>query len=441
MTKINIAGLNVDAITRPEFIAQISGRLATDKKTFVITPYSEFLYAALRDREVMNLLNSADVAIPDGIGLIWAERFLGLPFSFSNYYLKIIQALWQIVYSGAAILLRPNWVYKALPQKLVGADMVWEISKLAEQEQKSVYLLGGFGNTAEIVAKKLQTLNHRLKIAGWSNKNPNDPSTVEDINSAKADLLFVAYGPIRQEQWIEKNLAALNVKLAMGVGGTFDYIAGIKKQPPAFVRNIGLEWLYRLITQPYRFRRIVNATWGLIFEVLRYKVFMSLPYRNNVVSIIMNNEGHFLIFQRNPKDRSLYEIGETDRTKFVNYWQFTQGGIDRGEDVLAATVREVKEETGIQSITHIYTSKHRHRYLYRTSKKLFDNHFKFTGQEQTIVYFRFTGDNSEIVLDDEELVNYQWVDRKDLRSIIHPERWPIVEIIEKDLPVIIEKNA
>src|SRR5689334_14868697 len=108
MPKVDVAGLQLDAITKREFLSELQVRLSQGQQTFVTTPYSEFLYAAVRDKEVMAMLNQADLAVPDGIGVLWAQRYLSLPFSVKGYYAKIAQALWQMVYSGAAILLNPS---------------------------------------------------------------------------------------------------------------------------------------------------------------------------------------------------------------------------------------------------------------------------------------------------------------------------------------------
>src|SRR6185436_5392379 len=156
MSKVSIAGLQVDALSKQEFLQGIAQRQQRSEKTFVTTLYSEFLYAALRDNSVMAMLNQADIAIPDGVGILWAHRFLTIPFTGHSYYLKIIQALWQMVYTGAGILLWPQSIYRTFPQKLTGAAIVWDIAALAAQTKQSVYLLGGFGNTPQLAAQKMQ---------------------------------------------------------------------------------------------------------------------------------------------------------------------------------------------------------------------------------------------------------------------------------------------
>jgi N-acetylglucosaminyldiphosphoundecaprenol N-acetyl-beta-D-mannosaminyltransferase len=434
MAKVDIAGLQVDAITKQEFLAEIEKRLEAAQKTFVVTPYSEFLYAALRDKSMLDLLNKADIAIPDGVGILWAERFLSLPFTLKNYYLKILQALWQVVYSGTSALLYPKSIYRTFPAKLTGADIVWDLAALAAEKNYSLYLLGGFDDTPQIAAQRLQAKFPGLKIAGASNKSPSDASVITDIQIVQPDILLVCYGPIRQEQWIVEHYNDLPIKLAIGLGGTFDYIAGKKWQPPRFIRASGLEWLYRLITQPTRVRRIARATVGLITALIRYKVFHSLGYRSNVVCVVFNDKKEILICQRNPEEKDLRSIGERNKLKYKNYWQFPQGGIDKGETVAQAAQRELQEETGIISANLIKISEQINRYEYTHARRpLLFNDAHRKGQEQQIAYFQFQGLNSEIRPDNEEFIAFRWVPAAELKGAVHPERWSIARIVLDDL--------
>ena len=240
----------------------------------------------------METLNQADFAVADGIG-IFGQKIFRNSANGKNYYAKIIQALWQIKYSLAAIVFNPKWIKSALPEKIPGSDLIWDLAKLASENNLSIYLLGGFGDTPNRVAKKLTSKFPNLKICGTSTKNFDDPAVVDDIKKASPDMLFVAYGPIKQERWIASNLPNLPVKLAIGLGGTFDYLAGKVPLPPKIARAMGLEWLWRLFTQPKRIGRIFNATFGLILALLRYKVFIGLPYRKNEVSIVINQRENF----------------------------------------------------------------------------------------------------------------------------------------------------
>ena len=430
MTQLDIAGLKINSISKAELLKDISDRLKTGQKTFITTPYSEFLYRSLRDPKLLDILNTADFAVPDGIGIFWAAKFLSIPLTAKSYYGKIFQAWWQAKYCLAAILFYPKFIRAQFKEKISGSNLIWDLTKLAVKENQKIFLLGGFDDTPKLVAKKLKALGANVE---WSNKNPDDPSIIEDINKSCPDFLFVAFGPIRQEQWIVENMTKLPCKLYIGLGGTFDYIAQKQPNPPRFVRFIGLEWLFRLITQPFRAKRIWQATFGLILALVRYKVFTSLPYRKNVVSMIINKQNMVLVARRNPGE-DLRDIGELDPNKFRDYWQFCQGGVDGSENVIDAGRRELGEELSITHAEYIKTSDSIHTYS-RTQalRRLLFNGSKTRGQTQRIVYFRFTGTDDEIKPDQEEFIDYKWVTLNDLANSVHEERKPLALIAQQDL--------
>lgn len=271
MSKISIAGLEVNTETTAEIIQQIKQRMGSDKKTFIVTPYSEFLYAGMLNKSTMELLNRADISIPDGIAILLARTYLEKPQPAKNHFLRIVIGWWHMFWLGWMLLLFPKKVYGPFAGKIVGANFVWDLVDLAAKENKSIYILGGHGNTPEVAGQKMLERYPTLKIVGQSNKMKNDPSILEDIQKAKPDFLLVGFGPITQEKWIYDNWDNLPVKLAIGLGGTFDYIAGDKTPPPQWIRQVGLEWLYRLFTQPARAGRIKNGTFGLVNALIKYK--------------------------------------------------------------------------------------------------------------------------------------------------------------------------
>lgn len=454
MNKIEVAGLKIDAVTKPELLTLIHGCMSVNKKSWITTVYSEFLYAALENPKIMEMLNKADFAVADGIGVFWARRYLEIPLTAKSYWGKILQALWQIKYSLAAIVFNPQWIksldarpsyaeasegsrYKENKswEKIVGADLIWDLAKLAADNNLSIYLLGGFENTPELVKQKLISQYPNISIS-TSNKNPNDPAIIEDIKKSSADMLFVAYGPIKQEKWIAENLPKLNIKLAIGVGGTFDYIAGKKSAPPKFIRYSGLEWLWRLVMQPYRFKRIINATFGLILALWRYKIFMSYPYRPNIVSIILNKENKILICQRNPNNPEDKKFG-FKKKDMANYWQFPQGGIDKGESIEQTALRECKEELGITNLSIFKISQKKHSYLYPNAlRPLFRHQSKYKGQEQFIAYLKFMGTDSEIRVDNIEFIKHKWIEPEKLGEV-HEHRKNVAKIAQEDLKEMI----
>ncbi len=445
MKLLDVAGLKVNTITKKELLASIESRIAANKRTWITTVYSEFLYSALENKQNKDMLNQADISVPDGIGIIWAHKFLSIPLSFKHYSMIFLQCLWQTFYSLLAILFNRKWIMKNFPEKIekiTGADLIWDLTKMASENNLAVYLLGGFDKTPQMVAKKLSTQHSALSTIYYSNKNPEDDSIINGINNAKPDILLVAYGPIKQEQWINENLSRItSVKLAVGLGGTFDYIAGKQIPPPLFLRKTGLEWLWRLFTQPHRIKRIFRATFGLISKLIIYKIYTTFPLRNNVVSIIVNKEGKVLVCKRNPNPPKTHKIGEPDIKKFENYWQLPQGGADQNKKAEAEARRETLEETGLQNLKHIQTLTNQHQYNFSLSwQRIFYKNYHFRGQNQHLIFFKHEGKDNEMKLDQIEFVDYKWLSIDGLLKIIHPEKKLLAEIVFNHLKEMQQKG-
>lgn len=192
------------------------------QRYFIVTPNPEILILARNDTNYKKILNSAKIALPDGIGVMIAGKILG-------------KQLWE---------------------KITGIDLVESLCRAVEEKPITVGFLGaGPGiaeQTAECLKKKLPT----LKVVFAESGSPDD-KTVQIIKDQKKeiDILFVAFGSPKQEIWIYENLDKLPVKIAIGVGGAFDFLSGKVKRAPFWIRKAGFEWLFRLINQPWRIKR------------------------------------------------------------------------------------------------------------------------------------------------------------------------------------------
>jgi len=174
---------------------------------------------------------------------------------------------------SAGLLYAARWTHQQLPARTAGVDAVTALcGKLTQQHP--VFLLGGAPGVAARAAHALQKMNPALRIVGTYAGSPSREEAsdiVQRINGSGAHLLLVAYGAPLQDLWISEHMQDFTtVRLAMGVGGTFDFLAGTVRRAPKFLRALGLEWLWRLFLQPRRIRRIWNAVAVFPFLVLRY---------------------------------------------------------------------------------------------------------------------------------------------------------------------------
>lgn len=222
----NFLGVRVDDVTMDQVIKQVSTAISTKKPYNIITVNPELVMAATKNSEFKDVIASADIVTPDGIGLVIMGRLTG----------------------------------RRLHERVTGVDLCDRLADEANIKGWSIYLLGAAPGVAQQAAVNLQKKYPNLKIAGTSSADPDDAS-VNDIKnniiSSKPDILLVAYGSPTQELWIQKYREQFDPMVTIGVGGSFDFIAGSAKRAPKLVQKIGLEWLWRLILQPKRFKRML----------------------------------------------------------------------------------------------------------------------------------------------------------------------------------------
>ncbi|HYC79663.1 MAG TPA: WecB/TagA/CpsF family glycosyltransferase [Candidatus Binatia bacterium] len=264
--KIDIAGVNVDNVTVKETLDIIDGYVRTDRPHYIVTTYSEFIVEAAKNSKFKEVLNKADLSVPDGIGILWAAKFLSMP--------KRDPVITTINWLGSlsSILLAPQSLRSVIKEQVTGSRLIWDIARLAQDNNYSLALYGGEQNAAEKTKEKLLQKYPNLRINLAVSDKPFDQEAVQSIRASNSDILLIAYQPPKQEIWIADNLQSLNVKAAIGLGGTFDYISGKRKISPDWISYIGLEWLWRLVTQPWRWKRMWNAIIVFSCKVLSFKL-------------------------------------------------------------------------------------------------------------------------------------------------------------------------
>jgi N-acetylglucosaminyldiphosphoundecaprenol N-acetyl-beta-D-mannosaminyltransferase len=221
---INILGVRIDDVDYDSALAEVENYLREDGCHQIATVNPEFVTLARRHLRFRNVLNSTALNVPDGVGIVWAAARSGHPLS----------------------------------ERVTGQELVDRIAARATLGERRLFLLGAREGVAELAAAELQRRHPGLIIAGCHAGSPapaQDQSIVARVNASGAGILFVAYGPPKQELWIARNAARLQVSVAMGVGGTFDTLAGIVPRAPRWMQAQGLEWAFRLVREPRRLRR------------------------------------------------------------------------------------------------------------------------------------------------------------------------------------------
>jgi N-acetylglucosaminyldiphosphoundecaprenol N-acetyl-beta-D-mannosaminyltransferase len=241
LTPITILGVPVHAVSMAETLARVGNFLETPSLHQIATVNPEFVMAAQKDGEFLAVLQQADLCIPDGVGLLWAARILG----------------------------------ERLPERVAGSELVYHLAALCAEKNRRLFLLGAAPGVAEEAAAVLQQRYPALIIAGTFAGSPDpaeDAVIVQRINESAADVLFVAYGAPKQDKWIFRNRYNLpTVRVAIGVGGSLDFVTGRSIRAPQWIQKLGLEWLHRLYREPWRWRRML-ALPRFVLRVLKARL-------------------------------------------------------------------------------------------------------------------------------------------------------------------------
>ena len=235
--KIDIHGVKIDNVNMDEALKSVIDMLSGKTAKKIYTPNSEIIMQATRDNTLLELLNSADLLIADGAGVVLASKILK----------------------------------RRLKEKVSGVDLVKRLLINTDQRITNFFIFGGKPGVAEQAAVNILSEFPRANIVGFRNGyfSENEiPEIIDVINSSKTEILLVGLGVPKQEKWINQHAHELNCKVIMGVGGTIDVLAGTATLAPEFMRKAGLEWLYRLIKEPYRYKRMMDLP---RFMILTFK--------------------------------------------------------------------------------------------------------------------------------------------------------------------------
>ncbi len=238
--KIEILGVEIDNFTMQEVLKKIDKLLVKNQldSNLIITANSEMIINAYHNTQFKKIINQAKFTVADGAGVLWAAKILGV----------------------------------ALKQRIAGVDLFEKILELAAKRAKKIYLLGAKPKVVKQAQVNIKAKLPEIKLKshhGYLDKSLTK-KVLAEIQAHQTDVLFVAMGSPLQEKWLAKNLAKLDVNIAMGVGGSFDIIAGVKKRAPVILQQLALEWFYRLLQEPKRIARVATIP-EFILRVLMTK--------------------------------------------------------------------------------------------------------------------------------------------------------------------------
>lgn len=272
---VKIGSVEIDTFSKKEVIQKIQKAIEKRKPIQVVTPYSEFIVEAEYNLSFREALNSSEIRVPDGIGILWAGAYLA--HKWDNLLLSLL-----------GIINRDIRLYSIFTEKISGSDLIYDVLDLAHKNKNRVYLLGGEGQTPEKVKSYISQNYPRIHITGiYADKiNLGDKKLYQKILDSQSEIILVAMSYPKQEilaselkqYFVNKN----HQGVIMCLGGTFDFLAGVRQRAPKWMQRLGLEWLYRLIQQPKRIRRIYKAIIEFTILIAKYRVNIDKTKKNKL---------------------------------------------------------------------------------------------------------------------------------------------------------------
>jgi len=240
LEKFTFAGIRIDNLNQAEALVRIEDLLAKKRFGYIVTPNAQHLALLQKDVEFKKIYDEADLVLADGMSIVFALRMLGNP----------------------------------LKEKCSGADMFKDIIDLTAAQNKNLFILGGTDGSETKAVAKAKQLHPRLRIGSYSPSQGFERDPVEShailkkIKAHRTDVLFMCVGSPKSEKWIYRNRESLGGCLAFPLGDALNFFAGVKNRAPKWMRDSGLEWLYRFTREPHRLWRrylIGNMSFALIF--------------------------------------------------------------------------------------------------------------------------------------------------------------------------------
>ena len=237
--QIHVLSVPIDVVTMTEAVQKVLTLVGTPGLHMVATANAEMVMMAQENKKLLEVLQKADLVVPDGAGVLWAAEQQG----------------------------------ESFPERVTGCDLLYHLLQAAKDSHIKVYCLGGAEGVVEQALENATAELGDLPVVGYHSgyfTEEEEVQIIEDIERSGAQLVFVAFGVPKQEFWIRDRLAHLDGVVAMGVGGSFDVMAGMLKRAPLWMQRNRLEWLYRLLLQPKRIIRML-ALPKFMWAVWRHK--------------------------------------------------------------------------------------------------------------------------------------------------------------------------
>lgn len=218
---IRIFGIDVASITMKETVNYIDKCIRENKTIQHVVINASKTVLMNKDERLKEIIEGCEIINADGQSIVWASNIIGTP----------------------------------LPERVAGIDLMFELMKLAEEEKYGVYFFGATQEVLEKTVLKMKKEHPNLIISGYKNgyfDKDEEKRIIEDMHKSNAKILLVAFSSPKKEYWLSENINKINIPFCMGVGGSFDVVAGKAKRAPKWMQKIGLEWFYRFIQEPRR---------------------------------------------------------------------------------------------------------------------------------------------------------------------------------------------